>query len=112
MLWNGVPRRVLEKHIINRRIIRAILTTYPKAQCRLNLVREPIEISVGSLFSNSQIVEREVCTDRGVAACDIEADADNGYLLAIRGDSTDRHDVSDVPIAHQRGAFGARGHIA
>ena len=52
-------------------------------------------------------VKGEVRADRGVAARDVEADADNRYLLAVRGDAADGHDVADVAVGHESRALRA-----
>ena len=56
-------------------------------------------------------VQRQIGANRGVAAGDVEADADDRHLLAVGGDAADRHDVAEVAVGHERGALGAAGDV-
>jgi hypothetical protein len=51
-------------------------------------------------------VQRQVRTNGGIAAGNVEAHADDRHLLGVRGDATDRHHVTLVAIGHQRRALG------
>jgi uncharacterized membrane protein len=48
---------------------------------------------------------------RGVSARDVEANADDGHLIVVRRDSTDRHDVAEVAVGHEGDAMRARGDV-
>jgi hypothetical protein len=56
-------------------------------------------------------VQREVGPDRRVAAGNVEADADDRHLVAIRRHAADRHHVAEMPVGHQRRPCGAAGDI-
>ena len=58
-----------------------------------------------------RVRERQVGADRGVAAGDVEADADDRDLFAVRRDAADRHDVAQVAVRHERGPLGAAGNV-
>ena len=53
----------------------------------------------------------QVGADRRVAARDVEADADDRDLIAVRGDAANGHDIADVAVGHERGSLGATGDI-
>jgi hypothetical protein len=59
----------------------------------------------------AEVGQAQVGADGGVAAGDVEAHADHGDLVAVRGHPADRHHVAHVAVGHQRGTLGARGHV-
>ena len=100
-----VPRGILEQRIVRRRIVRAVPATDPERQRRLNLVGQLAQPDL----DRGQL---EIGADRRVAAGDVEPHAHDRHLVPIRGDATDRHDISQVPIRHERGTLGAARDIA
>jgi hypothetical protein len=57
---------------------------------------------VYALGRATEIGQVHVGADRGVAARDVEPDADDGDLVMVRRDAADGHDVTNVPVRHQR----------
>ena len=94
--------------MIDRRVVGAILPPDAEAHGAGDLVGEPVERRAAPPRRAAERVEREVGADRGVAAGDVEADADDGHLVAVRRDAADRHDVADVAVGHERRSLGAR----
>ena len=63
------------------------------------------------LLARGLACDVQVGADRGVAAGDVEADADDRDLVPVGGDAADRHDVAEVAVGHQRRALGAAGDV-
>ena len=91
--------------MINRRIVGAVLPSHAERHAVLDRVGEGRE-----LFGKFRCVA-EVSADRCIAAGDVESDADDGDFVAIGRDATDRHDVADMTVRHQRRAFSAAGDV-
>src|SRR5688572_2060004 len=93
--------------MLHRGIVRAVLP--PDAE------RDLVLNGVGDLAKAIDQVRRtcplQVGSDRRVAAGDVEADADNGHLIAVGGDAANRHDVAQVTVGHQRSPFSAARNV-
>src|SRR5690242_1370188 len=95
------PDGRLEEWMIGWRIVVAIAAADAEADRRLDLVGEVLELLA------REAIEGEIGANRGVAARDVESDADHRDLASIGGDTTDRHHVADVSVGHQCNALGA-----
>ena len=102
-----VPRRAPEQRMIDGSIVGAVLPANAEGDDVLDLVgdlRQPIDEA-------GRAVQRQVGANRGVAAGDVETDADHRHLPGVGRHAADRHDVAQVPVGHQRRAFGAAGDV-
>src|SRR5688500_13190726 len=105
LLRNCIPHRRLEQCIIDRCIIGAVLPADAKADLLLNVIGKLYERVVNLLVVLAEIAQLQVRADRCVTARDVEAHADYRHLVTVRGYATNRHDVADVTVSHQRGFF-------
>ena len=99
-----LPRRILKQWITLWRIPRAVLQTHTKRERALNFVGQLAHAAL-------DLRQHQIGADRGVAAGDVEAHADDGDLVAICRDAADRHDVAEVAVGHEGRPFGAAGHV-
>ena len=83
----------------------------PKLIVAGDLVRQPRQLVTDGFLVRAEVRQLRVGANRGVAARDVEADADDGDLVVVGGDAADGHDVADVAVGHQRDALGARGDV-
>ena len=98
----------LEQRMVDRRVVGAVLAADAERHDRPgSRRRSPVEL-VGEV---GRPVQGEVGADRGVAAGDVEPDADDRHLFLVGGDAADRHHVADVAVGHQRRALGAAGDV-
>src|SRR5688500_3066978 len=112
LVGHRVPDIRFEQRMIEWRIIRAVLPADAEADLLLHVIREEIERATDFILVAAEILEREVCADRRVAARDVETDTNDGNLVAIRCYATDRHDVTLVSVRHEGGALGAARNVA
>ena len=87
--------------MIGRRVVRAVLAADAEAHGVGDRIGDPGERRADFRRRAAKRVEREVGANRGVAAGDVEADADDGHLVAVGRDATDRHDVAHVAVGHE-----------
>ncbi len=93
--------------MIDRRIAGPVLAADAKRHGLLDLVgqlRKPID-------KVRRAVQGQVGTDGGIAASDVETDADHRNLFVVGGHPADRHDVADVAVGHERGALRTAGDV-
>jgi hypothetical protein len=107
----GVPRFIVEELVIDRRIIGAILPPDTEADRVGDLIGDGRERATLRGVGSTEVGEREIGANRGVAAGNVEADADHGHLVAVCSDAPDRHDVAHVAVRHERDTLGGLRHF-
>ena len=100
-----VPSRILEKRIVGRRVVSAVPQTHTERQRRLDLVGQLAQPRL-------DLRQLQIGADRGVAAGDVESHPYDRDLVAVRRHATDRHDIPQVSVGHERGPLGAARDIA
>ena len=91
----------------DRGVVRAVLAADAERDDILDLVGDRRQ----AIDEARRVPEREIGADRGVAARDVEADADHRHLLAVRGHPADRHDVAQMAVRHEGGPLGTAGDV-
>src|SRR5687768_8258606 len=93
--------------MLDRRVVGTVLPADAERDLVLNRVRDRAE----AVDQIGRTCPREIGSDRRIAAGDVEPDADDGDLLAIGGHTTNRHDVTEVTVGHQRDPLRAAGDV-
>src|SRR6266566_357986 len=75
---NGVPGSMREQGMVRGRVVGAIGAAYAERDGALNLVRQALELGSG------EVIDPAVGADRRVAASDVEPDAHDADLVAVR----------------------------
>jgi len=104
---HGVPGCVLEQGVVDGGVVGLVPAPDAEAHGGRDVVREAAERALHFVCAFAEMGERQVGTNRCVTTRDVEADADDGNLVPVRGDAADWHDVADVAVGHERGVFGA-----
>ena len=103
VLRDRLPGGALEQRMVHGRIVRAVLAADAEGDDLLDRVchlGQPIDEA-------GRALQREVGANRRVSAGDVEPDADDRDLSAVRRDAADGHHVADVTVGHQGRPLGA-----
>ena len=93
--------------MIDRRVIGPILPADAERDDLLDLVR-----NLAEAFRKIQSsMQGEVGANGCIATGDVEAHSDNRDVLAVGGDTADRHHVAKMTVRHQCGTLRAARHI-
>lgn len=107
---DGAPRGILEERMVDGGVVGAVLPPHPEREHVGDLVGD-VAHDARALLSLAEDGLVEVGADGGVAAGDVEADANDRHLVAIGGDTADGHHIARMAIGHQRRTLGARRHV-
>ena len=97
--------------MVDRSVVSVVLPPDAEAHRRGDVVGQSAQRPLNFLDVIAELPEGEIGADRRIPTGDVEADSDNGHLLAIRGDAADRHHITNVTVGHERGVGSARADI-